>query len=366
MNDVLTEKIELGSRSYDVIIGSGALEAARDHLADLFPTGRTLIVTDENIAPLHLERLTHFLSSEGISSEVIILEAGETSKSFPRLEALTDQFLDHKIERSESVIALGGGVIGDLVGFASAITKRGIGFIQIPTTLLAQVDSSVGGKTGINTRHGKNFVGSFHQPELVIAEADFLETLPLRERRAGYAEIVKAALIGDADMFDRLEKAGPDALEGQVLTQAISDAIAYKAKIVSQDERETGVRALLNLGHTFAHAFEACAPKDSIRHGEAVAAGLSLAFQYAHHKGICPENDVDRVTAHLRNMGLPDGPKTLVHKDWNAKDLVDCMRNDKKNQGGQITLVLARGIGNAYIDTTSDEADLVRFMETTL
>jgi 3-dehydroquinate synthase len=363
---MITVPVKLAARSYNVLIGRDVLNDALSQVPKLFPRQRTIIVTDKVVAALHLEVLTRTLDKIGIKAQSIIIEPGEASKSFKCLEKLVDTFLDHNIERNEVVIALGGGVIGDLVGFAASITKRGVDFIQIPTTLLSQVDSSVGGKTGINTRHGKNFVGCFHQPRLVVADQALLDTLPKRERAAGYAEIIKAALIGDATMFERLETYESSALTEPHLSQAIAEAVAFKAKIVADDEREHGVRALLNLGHTFAHAFEAEAPKDIIRHGEAVAAGLAMAFQYSVHLGVCPNLDSQRVAAHLNAVGLPDGPLSLAHKTWNTQALVSRMRDDKKNQNGQITLVLARGIGSAYIHHATDETDLVNFMESML
>ena len=366
MSDILSIPVGLGDRSYDVLIGEGALEAALSRLPDLLPNGRTIIVTDEHVAPLHLDTLTSALTHAGIEAQSIILPPGENTKSFSQLESLVGAFLEAGLERSDAVIALGGGVIGDLVGFAAAITKRGINFIQIPTTLLSQVDSSVGGKTGINTHHGKNFAGSFHQPILVIADSALLETLPMRERRSGYAEIIKAALIGDAAMFDRLESAGANALSGDILRNAVGDAVAFKAGIVVRDEREHGARALLNLGHTFGHAFEAIAPRDVIRHGEAVAAGIAMAFRYSVHLGICPASDADRIEAHLRAVGLPDSAAALGHSDWKASEMIARMQNDKKNSGGRITLILARGIAKAYIESDTNEDDLVKFMETTL
>ncbi len=366
MTDCITVPVGLGDRAYDVVIGAGALEACADRLASLFPRKRAVVITDDNIADLHLDRVQAWLNSAGIECQPVIVEPGETSKSFNGLQTVVDALLDRNIERSENIIALGGGVVGDLTGFAAAITKRGTGFIQIPTTLLAQVDSSVGGKTGINTRHGKNFVGAFHQPGLVIADTLFLESLPDREVRAGYAEILKAALIGDAGMFDRLETAGKSALDGAGLTRAIADAVAFKARIVEEDEREAGRRALLNLGHTFGHALEAEAPKDAIRHGEAVAVGCALALGYSVEKGHADASDAERLRAHLREIGLPATPGELAHSDWNAEALLARMRDDKKNRDGRITLILTRGIGNAYIDDTTDETDLVRFMETTL
>tara|TARA_R110000868_G_scaffold53744_5_gene168595 strand:+ start:36860 stop:37978 length:1119 start_codon:yes stop_codon:yes gene_type:complete len=363
---ILTVKVGLGDRAYDVLVGSQALDAAAERLPALFPRKRAIVVTDRNVASLHLDRVTRLLAGCGLACDPVVMEAGERSKSFAGLEQLVDALLDRNIERSECVIALGGGVIGDLTGFAAAITKRGIDFIQIPTTLLAQVDSSVGGKTGINTRHGKNFAGAFHQPRLVIADTGLLETLPERERRSGYAEIVKAALIGDAAMFDRLDAAGTGVLDGAPLSRAIADAVAFKAGIVAEDELEYGSRALLNLGHTFAHAFEAEAPKDAIRHGEAVAAGIALAFRYSVSRGECPAEDAVRVERHLQAVGLPHSAGSLAVNDWNAARLVARMRDDKKNQAGEITLILVRGIGKAWIDRRIDPDDLVRFLETSL
>ena len=366
MSDILSVSVGLGERSYDVLIGAGALKAAQPRLGPHFPRGRAILVTDRTVAGLHLKTVSDWLEGAGLRADPIVLEPGETTKSWAGLQHLVDTLLDRNIERSEAVIALGGGVIGDLTGFAASIAKRGVDFIQIPTTLLSQVDSSVGGKTGINTSHGKNFVGTFHQPRLVIADADLLASLPLRERRAGYAEIVKAALIGDRPLFDRLEAAGETALDGETLSEAVAAAVAFKARIVAEDEREAGARALLNLGHTFGHAFEAEAPKDSIRHGEAVAAGLALAFGFSVHKGLCPAGDAERVRAHLRAAGLPDSPQTLAHTGWDAERLIDRMRDDKKNRDGRIALVLARGIGEAFIDRDTDETDLQRFVETQL
>ncbi|RKR00518.1 3-dehydroquinate synthase [Maricaulis maris] len=366
MSEVLRVNVGLGERAYDVLVGAGALAAAGPELVPHFPRGRAILVTDRHVAALHLEAVSDTLAAQGLRVDPVIVEPGETSKSWTGLAGVVDALLDRNVERSEAVIALGGGVIGDLTGFAAAVTKRGVDFIQIPTTLLAQVDSSVGGKTGINTTHGKNFAGAFHQPRLVIADRDLLATLPDRERRAGYAEIVKAALIGDAAMFDRLEAAGAGVLDGRELDTAVAAAIAFKARIVAEDEREGGVRALLNLGHTFGHAFEADAPKDVIRHGEAVAAGIALAFAYSAQRGDCSATDAARVTAHLRAVGLPATPNELAHTDWNAASLVARMRDDKKNRDGRITLILTRGIGAAFIDAAADEADLLAFMETQL
>lgn len=361
-----TVTIDLDARSYDVVIGDKALDAAMDQLAGLLPRKRAFVITDEAVAPLHLAGLAARLEHRGIAIEPMIVPAGESAKKLDVVMGIVDSLLEARIERSEPVIALGGGVVGDMTGFAAAITKRGTKFVQIPTTLLAQVDSSVGGKTGINTRQGKNLVGAFHQPDLVIADTAYLATLPEREVRAGYAEIIKAALIGDAGMFDRLEARGAAALEADNLTASIADAVRFKAAIVAEDEREARRRALLNLGHTFGHAFEADAPPGVLRHGEAVAAGIGLAFEYSARLGHCSAEDARRVREHLRLTGLPDGPKTLAHTDWNAASLVERMRGDKKNSGGKITLILARGIGNAYIETATQEDDLREFMETSL
>lgn len=362
----LTLNVGLGERAYDIHVGPDALTAGLPGIQSACPRGQTLIVTDEHVAERHLERLQTRLGEVGIRSTALILPPGETSKSWEMLQFLTEAFLDAGLERKDSVIALGGGVIGDLVGFAAAITKRGLGFVQMPTTLLSQVDSSVGGKTGINTRQGKNLAGAFHQPRLVVADAGFLSTLPDRELNSGYAEIVKAALIGDADLFDQLEDHGASVTQPDILKTAIAAAIDFKARIVEADEYEAGKRALLNLGHTFGHALEADAPKDAIRHGEAVAAGMGLAFEYSTRLGLCPAEDTARVRAHLRTVGLPDHPKTLAHTDWSSERLVARMQDDKKNSGGEITLILARGIGNAYIEPKADRADLTDFLTTEL
>ncbi|WP_339332907.1 3-dehydroquinate synthase [uncultured Maricaulis sp.] len=366
MSDILRVPVGLGDRAYDVLVGPGALAAAGPELTRHFPRGRALLVTDRHVAGLHLDPVSRQLAELGLRVDPILVDAGEATKSWAGLEAVVNALLDHQVERSEAVIALGGGVIGDLTGFAAAVTKRGLDFIQIPTTLLAQVDSSVGGKTGINTRHGKNFAGVFHQPRLVIADRDLLATLPERELRSGYAEIVKAALIGDAPMFDDLETSGAGVLDGSRLDGAVAAAIAFKARIVAEDEREGGVRALLNLGHTFGHALEAEVPKDAIRHGEAVAVGIALAFAYSAHRGDCSTDDAARVTAHLRAVGLPASIRELNYATWKPARLVARMRDDKKNKDGRITLILVRGIGQAFIDPAVDEADLLTFMETQL
>ncbi|MEE2566255.1 3-dehydroquinate synthase [Hyphobacterium marinum] len=348
--------------AYDVIAGAGALEAAATRFQEMFPRGEAIIVTDTNVAGLHLDRVRGALRQVGIECEPVIAAPGEGQKSFSGIEALTDALAHAGVERGDTIIALGGGVVGDLTGFAAAIYKRGIGFVQMPTTLLAQADSSVGGKTGINTRAGKNMVGAFHPPRLVVADAAFLDTLPKRELRAGYAEILKAALIGDAALFDRLEAAGDGIYTPETLQPALTSAIRFKAGVVARDEKEAGERALLNLGHTFGHAFEAEAP-GQMTHGEAVAAGLALAFRYSAQRGDCPQADADRVAAHLRTAGLPDGPDAVPGGPFDAARLVDRMRHDKKNSGGTITLVLARSIGDAFIAPGMDANDIERFLK---
>ncbi|MCW5723424.1 MAG: 3-dehydroquinate synthase [Maricaulaceae bacterium] len=364
MTSLRTVTVQAGGGDYDVVIGAGALAACAPRIAALCLRGRAALVTDSTVAGLHMARLEKLLSAAGVRIEPVIIPPGEGQKSFAGLERLTGALLDMGLERGEPVIAFGGGVVGDLAGFAAAIYKRGTRVIQIPTTLLAQADSSVGGKTGINTAQGKNLAGAFHPPALVVADSDLLASLPERDLRAGYAEIVKAALIGDAAEFARLEALGAAALAPETLPRALAAAIAFKAAVVAEDERETGRRALLNLGHTFAHAFEAEAAgrADPPRHGEAVAAGLALAFAYSVRRGVCPAADSARVKAHLAAAGLPDGPKTLPGGPWDAARLAARMTHDKKNAGGAVTLILVRGVGAAYIEPGADMDDLRDFL----
>ncbi|PWE16814.1 3-dehydroquinate synthase [Marinicauda salina] len=363
MTGPLRVPVELGDRRYEVLIGPNALEAGADALRALCPRGRALIVADRTAFDRHGARLNAALDEVSLEPVVFEIDGGEAAKSWDQLESLVDSLLDAGIDRTETVIAFGGGTIGDLAGFAASIVKRGVGFAQIPTTLLAQVDSSVGGKTGINVRQGKNLVGAFHQPALVLADTGLLATLPGREVRAGYAEIVKAALIGDAALFDRLEAAGADALDGGALAEAVADAVAFKARIVAEDERERGPRALLNLGHTFAHAFEAEAAPGALVHGEAVACGLALAFRYSARLGACPKADAEQIAAHLEAVGLPARIGDLAGGPFEAERLLARMAGDKKTVGGAITLILARGIGEAYIAPRADARDLAAFLE---
>ncbi len=345
------QRVALGERSYDILIGAGLLDATGEHLAPLLPQPRVVIVTDANVAPLYLARLEASLAAAGIARAAVVLPAGEASKSFTQLEALCERLLALKVERRTTLLALGGGVIGDLTGFAAGILLRGLDFIQVPTTLLAQVDSSVGGKTGINTAHGKNLVGLFHQPRLVLIDVDTLATLEARQRRAGYAEVVKYGLLGDAGFFAWLEAHGAELLAGDrdAITQAVQVSCAAKAAIVAADEREGGIRALLNLGHTFAHALEAATGfGDALLHGEAVGVGMALAFELSRRLGYCAGAEVERVVRHLAAVGLPSDLHWLTGAT--PHDLVAHMLGDKKVQDGRLTFVLARRIGEAFLD----------------
>ncbi|WP_426263308.1 3-dehydroquinate synthase [Sphingomonas sp. PWP1-2] len=360
-----TIPVALGSRSYDVVIEAGVLARAADWLKPLSRGRRMAIVTDQNVLP-HLATLQASLTAAGVESEAIVLPPGEGTKSWAMLEQLTDRLLELGVERGDHVVALGGGVIGDLVGFACSIVKRGCGFVQIPTTLLAQVDSSVGGKTAINSRAGKNLVGAFHQPALVLIDPDVLDTLPLRHVRAGYAEVVKYGLIDDPAFFDWCETNAPALLAGDPAARAyaIAHSVAAKARIVAEDERETtGKRALLNLGHTFGHALEAEAGfSDRLLHGEGVAAGMALAFGYSAARGLAPAADAERVAAHLRAIGLPDGV-AAAGIDADGETLVAHMLHDKKMDAGKLPFLLARGIGGTYLDTSVNLVDVRAFLD---
>jgi 3-dehydroquinate synthase len=345
-------KVALGARSYDILIEQGTLDRAGSILAPYARNGRLVVVTDTNVAAMQLPRLDAALHGAGITVEPIILPAGEQTKSWRHLEQLLDALLALEIERGDHVIALGGGVIGDLVGFAASILKRGCHFIQVPTTLLAQVDSSVGGKTAINAKAGKNLIGAFYQPALVLIDPSTLDSLPPRETRAGYAEVVKYGLIDDPDFFDWCE-ANADALLGgdaAARVHAIERSVRAKAAIVADDERETsGRRALLNLGHTFGHALEADTGfSDTLLHGEGVAAGMALAFRYSARLGLCALADADRVTAHLRAVGLPHDLAT-AHVTADGPALVGHMLHDKKMASGTLPFLLARGIGQTFL-----------------
>jgi 3-dehydroquinate synthase len=359
-----TINVALGERSYPVIVENGVLARAGGHLAPL-SRGRTMaIVTDENVLP-HLATLQAALEGVGVASEAIVLPPGEGTKSWAMLETLTDRLLALGIERSDHVVALGGGVIGDLVGFACAILKRGCGFVQVPTTLLAQVDSSVGGKTAINTRAGKNLIGAFHQPALVLVDPTTLDTLPRRQVRAGYAEVVKYGLIDDPDFFAWCEANAAALIAGdaRARSHAVGHSIAAKARIVGEDEYETkGRRALLNLGHTFGHALEAEAGfSDRLLHGEGVAAGMALAYAFSAEQGICPPEDAARVRTHLAEVGLPNG-LAAANSRQSGSELVAHMMHDKKMNAGTLPFLLARGIGRTYVDKQVDLAAVAAFL----
>ena len=354
------------NRSYDIHIGSGLLESCASLISPLLKRPFVAIVTDENVAKTHLESLTQTLDGAGITHVTKIMPPGEASKSFTGLEALVHWLLDNKVERQDIVIALGGGVIGDLTGFAAATLRRGVRFTQIPTTLLAQVDSSVGGKTGINVPQGKNLVGAFHQPSLVLADLDVLQTLPDREFRAGYAEIVKYAAICDRPFFDWLED-NLDALNNRnndALSFAIAKSCQTKADIVAQDEKEHGARALLNLGHTFAHAYENLTGySDNLLHGEAVGLGIAQAVQLSDHLGICPEADAQALVKHLAKAGLPVSQADVKGGPFKATDLVNAMAQDKKVSQGVMTFILMKAIGEAFITNDVSATQLTAFLQ---
>jgi 3-dehydroquinate synthase len=344
--------VALGERSYDILIGRHQLCEAAGVIAQLSPGARAAIVTDDNLAALHAPALEACLRQAGVIATRLTIPPGEASKSYARFVELCDGLLAAKIERNDLVIALGGGVVGDLTGFAASVLRRGVRFVQIPTSLLAQVDSSVGGKTGINSSHGKNLIGAFHQPALVICDTALLDTLSEREFKAGYAEVVKYGLIDDADFFDWCEANWHRVIAGgPERDHAVATACRAKAAIVARDEREEGDRALLNLGHTFAHALERLTRYDSARlvHGEAVAIGLCLAFRFSQRLGLCSGQDADRVARHLAAIGLPTRLQDVPGGAGSADEIVEAMTQDKKVKRGALTFILAHGIGRSFI-----------------
>jgi len=357
-----TVRVELGERAYDIVVGAGQMARLGEAVLQRFGKRRAFIVTDEHVAPHWLAAARDGLDANGIESKHYILPTGESTKSFEQLERLLDWLLGERIGRDGIVVALGGGVVGDLAGFAAAITLRGLDFVQVPTTLLAQVDSSVGGKTAINTAHGKNLVGSFHQPGLVVIDTAVLSTLSEREVLAGYAEVVKYGLIRDPGFFEWLEGNGERLLAGDPATRrvAVVESCKAKARIVAADERETGDRALLNFGHTFGHALEAEVGYDGgVLHGEAVSIGMILALDLSHRMGLCPGQDVDRARRHFASMGLPmDIASIAGARGWDAGTLIDHMRHDKKVLAGRMRFILARGIGDAFVTADVDEKDV--------
>ena len=355
-------RVELGPRSYDIHIGPGLIAASGPLIAPLIARQPAIVVTDETVAGLHLPALEAALDAAGIAHRRIVLPPGEETKNFDGLRALIEAILDTKPERRSTLIALGGGVIGDVTGFAAAIVLRGIDFIQVPTTVLAQVDSSVGGKTAIDTRHGKNMVGAFYQPRMVLADVSALATLPRREILAGYAEVVKYGLLGDAGFFAWLEENGERLRDGEEAARqrAVLTSCRMKAAIVAADERETGdARALLNLGHTFGHALEAATGfGPELLHGEAISIGMIQAFELSVRLGLCPADDLARVRRHFRAVGLPVGPEALGNRRPGTERLIGHMQSDKKVRGGAITFILVRGIGRAFVARDVAVADV--------
>jgi 3-dehydroquinate synthase len=354
--------VGLGARAYDIEIGPGLLAQAGALIAPLLKRPHVAVITDENVGPLHLETLRKGLETHDITLSSLTLPAGEATKSWPHFERAVEWLLDEKIERSDVLIAFGGGVIGDLAGFAAAVLRRGIRFVQIPTSLLSQVDSSVGGKTGINAPQGKNLIGAFHQPSLVLADTDVLGTLKARDYLAGYGEVVKYGLLGDRAFFQWLEVNASRAAKGDMAARIriVKRSVEMKADIVERDEKEHGDRALLNLGHTFCHALEAATGySDRLLHGEGVAIGCALAFELSSRMGLCSQEEPSRVRAHLREMGMKVDLKDIAGELPDAETLMGIMAQDKKMMGGVLSYVLVRGIGEAFV-TSDVDPEMVR------
>ncbi|HVY86070.1 MAG TPA: 3-dehydroquinate synthase [Caulobacterales bacterium] len=391
MTQTETVRVELGARSYDVLIGAGLLARAGELIAPFAPSKRVFVVADKTVAGLHGDALSQSLEAAGLAVHGFMLPPGEEQKSFAGLMSVTTSLLQANIARNDLVIAFGGGVIGDLAGFAAGIVKRGVDFVQIPTTLLAQVDSSVGGKTAIDTPEGKNLVGVFHQPRLVLADLDVLATLPQRELRAGYAEVVKYGLIDDFAFFEWCEENAQHILgtapipfdpgghhdgvvavnemmqqkRREALTYAVKTSVAAKARIVGEDEHERsgGPRALLNLGHTFAHALETkVGYSGALLHGEAVGTGMALAFAFSAALGLCPRQDAERVRAHLEATGFVTDVRKLPQRPDSAEEFLALMAHDKKAEAGKLTLILAHGVGEAFVQKGADAAALKAFL----
>src|SRR5215471_4828692 len=362
--DPVLVKVALGERSYEICIGRGLLAALGPKIAGLRPGAKAAIVSDETVAKHHLAAAEASLAAAGIAATAVTVPPGESSKSFPVFERVCEALIAARIERADLVVALGGGVIGDLAGFAAAVVRRGLDYVQVPTTLLAQVDSSVGGKTAIDSKQGKNLIGAFHQPVLVIADTALLDTLPAREFRAGYAEVAKYGLIGDAGFFAWLEANWRELFAGGPAREhAIAVSCRMKAAIVGRDEREVGERALLNLGHTFGHALEAAAGfSDRLLHGEAIALGMALAFAFSARRGLLSPAEAARVERHLATVGLPTKPSDVAF-EWPGSDaLMSLMAQDKKVKRGRLTFILARGIGASFIAPDVDAAEVRAFL----
>lgn len=364
--DSVTVPVSLGDRSYEILIGKGLVASAGEEIAKRLPGIRVAIVTDENVAKAHLEALTESFARAGIEATSVIVAPGEKSKSFSVLETVTNAVLAARLERGDAVVAFGGGVVGDLSGFVAGIVRRGMNFVQMPTSLLAQVDSSVGGKTGINTQYGKNLVGVFYQPQLVLADTDVLDTLSPREFRAGYAEVAKYGLIDRPDFFAWLEKNWADVFAGGAARiEAIAESCRMKAAVVARDEHENGDRALLNLGHTFGHALETATGYDSTRlvHGEGVAIGMALAHRFSVKMNLCGVEDAERVEAHLKIVGLPTSLNDVPGGLPDAEKLMDYIAQDKKVSRGALTFILTRGIGQSFIAKDVPPVAVLEFLK---
>ncbi|MBI1492341.1 3-dehydroquinate synthase [Halocynthiibacter styelae] len=364
-----TLRVELGERAYDIRIGSGLIAQAGAEIAPLLKRKRVAVITDENVAALHLDALQSGLAAEGIAMTALTLPAGEATKSWPHFTRTVEWLLDQQVERGDIVVAFGGGVIGDLTGFAASVLRRGVRFVQIPTSLLAQVDSSVGGKTGINAPQGKNLIGAFHQPSLVLADVGVLGTLTARDLLAGYGEVVKYGMLGDESFFEWLEQNGPALAAGDeaLRIEAVRRSCQMKADIVARDETEQGDRALLNLGHTFCHALEAATGySDRLLHGEGVAIGCALAFETSARLGLCAQEAPSRVRAHLRDMGMKVDLADIPGDLPDADALITLMGQDKKVVEGQLRFIMARSIGDAFVTADVDRAVVKSVLEDAL
>ena len=360
--------VSLGARSYDIVIGRGVLGSLGVRIAALRPGAKTFIVSDDNVARHAMAAAEVALARAGIASSHMIVAPGEASKSYRVFEQVCEAILKAQIERDDLIVALGGGVIGDLAGFAAAVVRRGLDYVQVPTTLLAQVDSSVGGKTAIDSSHGKNLIGAFHQPILVLADTALLDTLPQREFRAGYAELVKCGLLGDAAFFNWLETNWREVFAGDSVgsfarEHAVTVACRAKAAIVGRDERDTGERALLNLGHTFGHALEAaCGFSDRLLHGEAIAVGMALAFDFSAREGLLPAAEAERAKRHFAQVGLPARLSDIPGPLPGVDRLMELIAQDKKVKRGMLTFILVRAIGSAFVETGVEERRVRAFL----
>lgn len=362
--DTRTVRVELGERSYDILIGSGLVERTGEEMASRLPGARALVVADRTVAALHAQTLLTSLERSGVQASLHEVPAGETTKCFAELERLVDRAIAERLERGDALVALGGGVVGDLTGFAAGVVRRGMRLVQVPTSLLAQVDSSVGGKTGINSPRGKNLVGVFHQPSLVVADTTLLETLSEREFRAGYAEVAKYGLIDRPDFFHWLENSWRAVFAGPGRAEAVAVSCQAKADVVAGDEREDGARALLNLGHTFGHALESAAAYDPTRlvHGEAVSIGMALAHRFSTRLGLCPADETAQAVRHLEAVGLPTRIGDIPGPRFTVDTLMGKIAQDKKVQRGSLTFILTRGIGRAFVARDVEPASVEAFL----